>query len=280
MVALKRRIALGILVSTILAAPAVSACDDDTGEAAETAGVTVVAKDYTFEMPEEVPAGAVRMSLRNEGPEPHHAQPARLNDGVSLGQLNEQLQQEPESALPLLSFPGGPGPVAAGASQDVTLDLAEGQYVMLCFVESPDGTPHLAKGMIKPFRVTGPEDGGDSPEAGTEVMLRDFGFTMPDTIEGDATLQITNGGPQFHEFGVVKPAEGTSVGDVLDYFREPQGAPPFAPVGGMQALDPNRSGLLHLDLEPGSYIAVCLIPDPGSGRPHADLGMIQEFTVE
>ena len=273
------RMAVGLLVSTILASPLISACSDNTGEAAEVPSVTVVARDYAFEMPEEVAAGAVRMTLRNEGPEPHHAQPARLDDGVTLVQFTERLQQGPEAALPLLSFPGGPGPVAAGASQDVTLNLVAGQYVMLCFVESPDGTPHLPKGMVTPFRVAGAGD-GESSEADAEVTLRDFGFTMPGAIEGDATLKVSNAGPQVHELGIVKPSEGTTVADVLDSFHQPQGMPPFAPVGGMQALDPDASGWLHLDLEPGRYIAICLIPDPGSGRRHADLGMIQEFTVE
>jgi hypothetical protein len=268
------------LVSTVIASPLISACDDETGEAADIPGVTVVAKDYVFEMPEEVPEGAVRMTLRNEGPEPHHAQPARLKDGVTLEQFTTQLQQGLEAALPLLSFPGGPGPVAAGASQDVTLNLVEGQHVMLCFVESPDGAPHLAKGMIKPFRVTDLGNGGDSLEANVEVTLRDFGFTMPEAIEGDATLKVTNAGPQIHEMGIVKPGEGTTVRDALEYFHEPPGVPPFAPAGGMQAFDPDASGWLHLNLEPGKYVAICVIPDPSSGRPHADLGMIQEFTVE
>jgi hypothetical protein len=103
---------------------------------------------------------------------------------------------------------------------------------------------------------------------------------MPEAVEGDATLKVNNAGPQVHELGIVKPAEGTTVRDVVDSFHGPQGMPPFAPAGGMQALDPDASGWLHLDLEPGRYIAICLIPDPGRGRPHAELGMIQEFTVE
>jgi hypothetical protein len=278
--ALRQRLAFGLLVSTIIASPLIGACDDDKGKVAEIPNVTVVARDYTYEMPDEVPAGAVRMTLRNEGPEPHHAQPARLKDGVSLEQFTGQLQQGPEAALPLLSFPGGPGPVAAGASQDVTLDLVAGQYVMLCFVESPDGVPHLAKGMMEPFRVTDSGNDDDIQQADAEVTLRDFGFTMPAAIDGGATLKVTNAGPQVHELGIVKPAEGTTVRDVLDHFHEPQGPPPFAPAGGVQALDPRASGLLHLDLAPGNYIAICLIPDPGSGRPHADLGMIQELAIE
>ena len=34
------------------------------------------------------------------------------------------------------------------------------------------------------------------------------------------------------------------------------------------------------DLDPGEYVAICLIPDAATGQPHLALGMIQGFTVE
>jgi hypothetical protein len=36
---------------------------------------------------------------------------------------------------------------------------------------------------------------------------------------------------------------------------------------------------LALDLQPGTYVALCFIPDEAPGAPHALLGMIQVFTV-
>jgi len=249
-------------------------------QAPATPHVTVVARDYSYEMPEEIPAGVVTLTLQNEGPEPHHAQPARLKDGVTLEQFTTTLQQGPEAALPLLSFPGGPGVVAPGGNQEVTLDLAPGEYVMLCFVESPDHAPHLAKGMIQPFRVVGPGSDAEPPRADSEVTLRDFGFTMPAACPAGSVLKVTNAGPQLHEMNVVKPAEGTTVADIFAFLHHPEGPPPFTPMGGMQGLDPGASGWLTLDLAPGTYVAICLVPDPASGVPHVHLGMIQQFTVQ
>ena len=34
-----------------------------------------------------------------------------------------------------------------------------------------------------------------------------------------------------------------------------------------------------LDLAPGTYIAVCFVPDEETGVPHALMGMVQVFTV-
>lgn len=264
----------------LLAAAACAESNDTSSERATMSLVTVVARDHSYDMPAEIPAGLVRMILRNEGPEPHHAQPVRLNDGVTLERFTAELRRDPEAALALVSFPGGPGPVPAGGSQEVTLDLTEGQYVMLCFVESPDGTPHLAKGMITPFRVTGRGADGTSRPVDGEVTLRDFGFVMPEVTAGESTLRVTNAGPQVHEIAIVKPLGDTSARDVLAFLRDPEGSPPFVPAGGMQALEPGAGGWLHLDLAPGTYVAICLVPDPASGRPHIDLGMIAEFTVE
>jgi uncharacterized cupredoxin-like copper-binding protein len=48
----------------------------------------------------------------------------------------------------------------------------------------------------------------------------------------------------------------------------------------MNALDVGASGWLTVGLAPGTYVAICIVPDPASGRRHTELGMIQEFTVE
>jgi hypothetical protein len=37
---------------------------------------------------------------------------------------------------------------------------------------------------------------------------------------------------------------------------------------------------MTIDLQPGEYVAICNIPDPSSGIPHSQLGMIQPFTVK
>jgi hypothetical protein len=44
--------------------------------------VTIRAHDFSFEVPEEVPAGYTEITMINEGVEDHHAQIVRLNDGV------------------------------------------------------------------------------------------------------------------------------------------------------------------------------------------------------
>jgi hypothetical protein len=59
----------------------------------------------------------------------------------------------------------------------------------------------------------------------------------------------------------------------------PSGPPPFEAVGGIESFSAGGSGYMTLDLQPGTYVAICNVPDPASGISHAQLGMIKQFTV-
>lgn len=245
--------------------------------------VTIDAADFSYALPESVPSGWLRIAFKNTGKEPHHAQLARLKDGVTLEQLQASLQKGPEAALSLVSLEGGPGVLEPGKSTSVTLNLPAGQYVALCFVESPNKVPHLAKGMIRPFAVTqsgGPE--APRPAAEQTIVLRDFGFDVPTSLSaGRITLNVVNEGPQPHELALLRLAPGKTMADLQAFMAGSPSEPrPFEEVAGMQALDTGKSGLVTLDLQSGSYVALCFIPDPGSGKPHTELGMVKEITVK
>jgi hypothetical protein len=45
-------------------------------------------------------------------------------------------------------------------------------------------------------------------------------------------------------------------------------------------LDPGGRYFETIDLSPGTYAVICPVPDPASGQPHHELGMIQELIVE
>jgi hypothetical protein len=48
---------------------------------------------------------------------------------------------------------GGPNAPAPGRTSAAVVDLAPGTYAFICVIPSPDGTPHVAKGMARPFTV-------------------------------------------------------------------------------------------------------------------------------
>ncbi len=235
------------------------------------APITITARDYSFDAPDAVSAGPVSFVLQNEGQEPHHAQFVRLNDGVTLEQFGAALRQGPTAAFPLVTFRGGPAITDPGrTSFAVTLDLEPGTYLMLCFIESPDGVPHLAKGMVRPFVVAAPPT----------VVLRDFAFDLPEIRAGVQTWYVVNQGPQPHEMAIARAPNDVTPEQIATALQSPGAlSVPMEDVSGMQALSAGLSGWVTVDLSPGTYVLLCFVPDPATGLPHVALGMYAVVTV-
>lgn len=240
---------------------------------------------YGFTLASTVQAGPTRINLRNEGAEPHHAQLFRLDDESTLEDLGAQLATgDYTDTYDVGFFDGGTGTVDPGGEASATglVDLTEGTYVFMCFVENAEG-PHVANGMLQPFEVTGSAD-SDLPAADQTATLTDFAFGLPAAVEGDAVIEVDNQAEtEIHEMNFLRVGETTTTEDVMDFFTAegpPSGPPPFSSVGGLQAIMPGDTRSVQLDLEPGTYMVICLIPTISDGVPHAVKGMIQPVTIE
>lgn len=274
-----------------LALLAVPACGDDEaggGGGGAIAEVRVVAAEdgaagapaYSFELPDPLPAGPTRLTLVNEGDEPHHAQVFRLDPGATVDQLTAAVAAGgPPAALGHGTFAGGTALVAPGetSSADAVVDLPAGDYALLCFVEGPDRALHLAHGMARAFEVDGRSE-VPTPEADVEVELSDYRFALPGAISRDALLRVTNTSTaEPHELIVGRLDEGAGAAEVVEALEAGE-TMPATPVGGVQALPPDATQDLQLELEPGRYVVLCQIPT-SSGDAHSSLGMVEEVTV-
>lgn len=274
--------ALAASAAAGLLAPGAFACGGDDAFAASIRIVTSGEDgEYTFTIPAQVPEGATQLTLVNGGAESHHAQIFALDEGRSVADLGEALSTgDPAAALEVGTFVGGTGLVGPGTTSraDAILDLAPGEYVVICFVPDEEGVPHVAHGMMKQFEVVADDNPDTPPSADVEVVLSDYAFDLPDTIASDAVLAVTNAADtEAHEIVFLDPDDGANTADVaaaLDADTEP----PATGVGGMQALLPGSTEMLQLDLEPGEYIVVCAVTSP-DGTPHYHHGMINVVTV-
>jgi hypothetical protein len=187
-------------------------------QAQPVAEITLHGHDHRFEAPDELPAGRVTLTFRNQGREPHHAQVARLNDGVTHAQVVEATNEGLAAIMKLVTFHGGPSSAEANRTAQATIDLVPGQYVLLCFIPGPDGVSHMAKGMVAPFTVRDEQAVAEvpTPAANQTISLYDFHYTMPETLpSGRQTWQIVNDGPQIHELALFKLTPGKTVDDFL-----------------------------------------------------------------
>jgi hypothetical protein len=244
--------------------------------------IDIITRDFGFDMgpPARIGAGEVTVRLRNAGGESHQVELARLRPGATIEAFHSALRSgDSKAAVSLIDFAGGSNTVGPGGTQETTVDLLAGDYLAVCFVPSPDGTPHLAKGMVMPFSVVAAKGGAVVPPAVAEVRLRDYGFSLPAAF-GHGTYKVVNDGPQPHELAIVRLADGKTPADAGAFFASGgHGPPPFVPAGGVGAVTVGASAYGRLDLPPGNYLALCYVPDGSTGVPHLAMGMVQPFSV-
>jgi uncharacterized cupredoxin-like copper-binding protein len=179
----------------------------------------------------------------------------------ALAGAAQGVRQDPdalERLLDLVTGVGGPEGVAPGASEEVTVTLAEGQYIIFNALDhfdhalslpAPAGgqlpslpLPPLAAGQVPPFpmtppmgaqmaafplfytpfRVAGPAITGVEPPAGTPVLMADFSFDLPSSLPaGTNRLKVTNTGNELHEMAVGRVVDGASIDSVIARFQDP-----------------------------------------------------------
>lgn len=105
--------------------------------------------DYTYDLP-TLAAGEHTLHVVNDGTEEHEIAVARIPDGMTFEAFMAALRPDAEpDAQPI----GGNGALSPGESNWWKVTLAPGTYAVLCWVPSPDGTPHVMKGMARPLVV-------------------------------------------------------------------------------------------------------------------------------
>lgn len=114
-----------------------------------------------------------------------------------------------------------------------------------------------------------------APPNTVHVEAADYKFTAPDTLpSGVTTFHLMNGGKEFHHLVLMKvPAAALQKMD-------PNAPPPadLVVVGGPNAAPPGGTSEATVDLSPGEYTMVCLVPGP-DGQPHMLKGMTHTLIV-
>mgnify|MGYP003693673509 CR=1 FL=1 len=194
--------------------------------------LTITATDYAFELPAQVPAGVVTIHLVNNGKEIHQAQLVRLEDGKTAADFTEAMEAEGPPPT-WIKFVGGPNAAVPGGSVDGSVALSQGNYVVLCFIPSPDMKPHMMKGMIHPFEVTAQAGAADHLSGETDTLtVTEYAFTQTPTLTpGHHTILVRNAGAQDHEVVLVKLPPGVTIAAFAKWTDTMKGEPPGLPVG-------------------------------------------------
>ena len=113
------------------------------------------------------------------------------------------------------------------------------------------------------------------------VTTVDYAFQAPDTIAaGRTTLRLVNNGKDFHHIWLIKLEGGHTLPELVEATKKQGPMPKWAvDVGGPNSPMPGSENSATLDLEPGTYVMVCVIPAMTDGQPHFMKGMMKQLTV-
>lgn len=283
------RIALSIALGSLLI----------TGESASNPlnQVTVVATDYAFQLPAELPAGATAFRLTNNGKQFHELNVTLLKHGVTIDQFVGALKKgQPVSPMMegsigvLFADPGNSSP-----SQLTTQLLPGRDYAVICnFQDNPKAPQHFAIGMYKSLHVQ-----GSAPPLGMAVaapvrrdgftvdtiVASDYSFQFPHTVtKGPHTFLFRNAGKVRHEFNMVLLKKGTTVQRMFDL--EKAGKDPFSAIDTAPGVlfspaGEKPYGQIDVDLLPGrDYAILCTFANDDKSPAHYKMGMFGTIHVE
>jgi hypothetical protein len=182
-----------------------------------------------------------------------------------------------------VQYAGGPNAHPAGSRASATVNLTEGDYVLICWIPDKNGVPHVALGMQKALTVRGGKAVKVSLPAPSVVVNQvDYQFAFSNRVEpGLQTIEVVNRGKQPHEIVVVKLFADATVHDVIASFEPGASGPPRgALVGGITGIEKGERVRFTGEFEPGRYGLICFFPDATDGRSHFLHGMTTEFTVQ
>jgi hypothetical protein len=272
-----------------LAASATLACSASDTESADTPipptpnVVTFTALDFAFDGPTEIPAGLTTFRLVAAGKEIHHLVLVKLENGKTFDTLMTTFASMtgPGPMPSWMVFAGGPNAPAPGMESNATMNLEPGSYALLCFVDTPDKVPHFMKGMSRPLTVTAGAPAAPLPEATITVTMSDYAFAADKPFTaGRQTIRAVNVGKEPHEIILLKLDEGKTVDDFGMWMATMQGPPPAMPMGGASPLVAGKDMQFDVDLTPGNYAMLCVLPDPTGMKMHIEHGMVHPFVIQ
>jgi uncharacterized cupredoxin-like copper-binding protein len=108
----------------------------------------------------------------------------------------------------------------------------------------------------------------------------DYGFSGPEFVPaGVTTVEIVNQGQDLHHAQLIRFPQGKTAEDFQQALKTSPHVPEWAVlIGGPNAVIVGERAAAIVNLDPGNYVVVCLIPDRDN-TPHVALGMAKPFQV-
>lgn len=269
----------------------------------EVTTAEVAPDDFAFIAPARLASGWTTFRLTNTGEQPHFMILWKLPEGVKFADYAEfgrMFQEEYDhyfggeatqdemigsivSGLPEwfggLRGMGGVALTSPGLTAETTVRLEPGDYVMECYVVTPEGKFHGSLGMLRPLIVTEETTGLEPPEADVRVTLSNYTMEIEGELSAGEHVIAVHAtedaeGIILHDVNLARLSADASLEEVgswmswIDALRAPA---PAEFLGGADHLTGGSTSYFRVSLEPGRYAFV--------SEGFATQGMVHEFTV-
>ena len=281
---------LGLAAIARLPAPsrATQSTPSASGTTPELPALTLTLTDTGFEIDQQLRSDRYQITVNNAGTlSQSHFALGKIPDDVTDAEYEAFLEAQDDTeslSFEDIAFVGVPDWPAPGDSVSGMIDLAPGRYLLF---------DPFAGREPRTLMVTGGPVRAQEPASDLTVELREMEIDLPESAytSQPKRWKIANMGAMSHELAVlpVSPSfTATQFEQVLSVMMSlpedatpPPGLPEFVyqPVSAMGILAPQHTSWLDVQLAPGRYLAVCMVPF-GTGYPHAMDGMYRVFDVK
>ena len=293
---------LNYFIFTFIAIVILYSCDTSTNDNV----VEVIARDFNFEVVNEIPSGWTTFQFENIGHAEHFFLLNLLPDTISFETYHNEVtrpfdivfdslkagKSKAEAIGMLIEMipgwyftsvkqMGGTGIIAAGKTTQVTLKLAPGTYAMECYIKE-QGVFHTALGMIR--SITAREEVSDlePPKADMDITLTNYKIEFKGEVKSGKNIVAVHF-KEHPELGMgndvhlIRMNDTTDIDEVilwLDWMNI-KGLESPAPVeflGGAQEMPVGYTAYFTADLVAGNYAWI--------SESSAAKGMVEMFTVK
>jgi hypothetical protein len=279
-------------IATIVRLPAPPHAAQSTPSASETTlelpELTLTLTDNGFEIDQPLTSGRYQITVTNAGTftESHFAL-GKIPDDVTDTEYEAFLEAQDDTerlGFEDIEFVGVPDWPTPGGSVSGMIDLAPGRYLLFDPFAGREPRTLMVEGDLGEPR---------EPTADLTVELREMEIDLPKSAltSEPRRWKIVNMGAMSHEVAVLPVSPGFSaeqfeqVLSVMLSLPEDATPPPdlpefvYQPVSAIGILAPQHTSWLDVQLAPGRYLAVCMLPF-GTDYPHAVDGMYRIFDIE
>jgi hypothetical protein len=279
-----------MLAATVVAMAAVAGCgSSSTKPSTLSLKISEQGKAATFQAPTTAKGGLVKVDLTNEGKAPHGVQFIQYAAGHTMAEVLKQLGGNSNVIPDWAKLEGGIGSVAGGQTGTATVNLPEGNYVLVdaAALAGPSSGPPATAGI----KLSGGST-GDLPSTSAKITAATAGtdkykWDISGLKAGSNDITFDSQGKEAVHLIIAAPIKGTAppLSQIQKDLASGGPPPPYIDPSGFQSsaiLDGGLKQTTTFDLKkPGQYLFFCPLSDrDGKGKSHDQEGLLAVQTVK